>query len=115
MHLKKILKILSVFLITGFVFGYSYMEAEGIISGPQVEIFSPSSGATVDDPLITIEGRTENSIRIALNGRDIFIDEDGYFAEQILIYPGNNQISTVAYDRFNKEKKVTIEIVYKEP
>ena len=114
MKLKKIIKILSILLITGVVFGYSFMEAEGIISGPQVIIHSPNNGTTVTKPLITIAGVTNNSIRITLNGREIFVDEDGNFTEQILLYPGNNRITTIVYDKFEKQKEETIEIVYKE-
>ena len=114
MHLKKIIKIFSVFIIASSVFGYSYMEAEGIIAGPQVTISSPETGATVYNSLIYIEGQTKNSTRITLNGREIFIDEEGFFTERLLLYPGNNRITTRAYDRFDKEKEVTIEIVYKD-
>ena len=43
------------------------------------------------------------------------VDDQGRFAERLLLAPGYNIITAKAVDRFGKEKEYGLELVYKKP
>ncbi len=93
--------------------GYSLFQARNVIQGPVVEIHSPENGTSLSESLISIEGIAKNISHISLNGRPIFIDERGRFAETLLLSYGYNIMTVKASDKFGKEIKKTLELVYK--
>ena len=94
------------------IFGYSYFRAEDYLNGPQVTVLTPQNGRTVDTPLLAITGQTKNIADITLNDRKIFTDKEGVFKEEILLHSGYNIINIKVADRFNKNVKKRIEVVY---
>ncbi len=94
------------------IIGYSAFQARKIVEGPELKLTSPLSGIQTD-PLVSIAGKASNIKQIWLNGNPIFIDEQGNFNEKLLLSSGYNVIELQAKDKFNKETKKTIELVYK--
>lgn len=115
LNIKSVLKILASLILVVSVFGYSFMEAEGIIQGPQITIHTPMHGASVSSALVSIEGESHNSTHITLNDRKIYLNEEGVFSEELLLFEGNNTISIKAKDRFDKEVEKVLEVVYNAP
>ena len=112
--IKALLRKIPFILIILTIFGYSYFRAEDYLNGPQVTIFTPQNGRTVDTPLLAITGQTKNIADITLNDRKIFTDKEGFFTEEILLHSGYNIINVEASDKFNKNIKKRIEVVYQE-
>ncbi len=112
--IKTVLQGIPIVLTVLIILGYSYFRTQDYLNGPQVTILTPKNGETVHNPLLTIQGQTKNIADITLNDRKIFTDKEGLFTEEILLYSGYNIISIKATDKFNKEIKKRIEIVYQE-
>ncbi len=102
---------LILFLCAGI---YGIFQARELIVGPRIVVESPRNGATVDRSLVVIAGHAKNISAISLNGRTIFVDNNGRFSEQLLLADGYNIITVEAKSRFGKETKETLELVYKE-
>jgi hypothetical protein len=100
-------------LITVVVLSFSLFQAKNIITGPQIEIENPLDGQTVEESLTHIEGSTKNITEIKLNGRNIFVNEEGEFEETMLLAYGYNKIVIEAEDRFGRKKMEELEIVLK--
>ena len=101
-----------------FVLGasaYIFFEFRNLLTGPTLQISYPKNGAPVEEPLIIVGGQAENVSYIYINGRQIFVDDQGRFAERLLLAPGYNIITAKAVDRFGKEKEYGLELVYKKP
>lgn len=92
---------------------YVVHQAWAIILGPRIALEGPGNGATFDEPMIHIFGVATNATFIAMNGRPIFIDEQGHFNEAYILSPGLNIITLYARDRFGNECAETREIVRK--
>jgi hypothetical protein len=84
---KKIARWLFVLLVF-LILAYAFFEARNIVQGPQILIATPPGGTTVTSQLVEITGNTKNIQDITLDGRDIYIDEDGVFTERLLLSPG---------------------------
>ena len=110
---KAIIKISIIVLVASAVIGYSYFQSRNLIKGPQVSLLSPITGQTLSDPLVSINGVAKNISFISLNDRQIFVDKDGKFNEQLLLSPGYNMWTIQAKDKFGRIVSKRIELVFK--
>lgn len=111
-NLQTYIRTITITLIILVILGYALFQARNLIQGPVVTITSPLNGAVVTMPLIEVSGIAQNISRIELNNRDIVIDENGHFAEQLLLAPGYTIMSVLARDRFGRTTSRTLELFY---
>ncbi len=110
---KTIIKILIAILIITGIAGYSLYQGRNLIKGPELIITSPANGITVSDPIISINGSAKNISYISLNDRQIFVDKDGIFKEELLLASGYNVWKVEAKDKFGRVVSKKIEIILK--
>jgi hypothetical protein len=96
------------------IVGYSLFQAQKIIQGPIIDLYTPQNGATYSQTLIEIYGRARNTAYLNLNDRPIFTDKNGYFKEKLLLSPGYNIIKLDARDKFKKYTEKKLELILKE-
>ena len=94
------------------IVGYAAFEIRNYLRGPTVVIDSPAPGVAVDDELLAVRGTTQNASFITLNDNPIYIDEAGRFEERLLLSYGYNIMEIVVRDRFGREQRERIEVVY---
>ncbi|MEQ1500101.1 MAG: hypothetical protein ABL917_01865 [Parcubacteria group bacterium] len=111
---KSVLKTVLLSLLGFIIVGYSLFQAQKLISGPIIEIYTPQNGSTYNQTLIEIEGRARNISYLNLNDRPIFTDKDGYFKEKLLLSPGYNIIKLDAKDKFKTYREKRLELILKE-
>lgn len=92
------------------VLGYAYFEARGIFYGPRIHVSAKTT--EVNDPLITVQGQADRISSLSMNGKPITVTEDGAFSEPYLLAPGLNRIVLDARDKYGRESREIIEIVY---
>jgi len=114
-NLKFIFGLVVFILIFSTISGYAYLKSREFFQGPAISITSPVNGSTLSEAPVTIEGNAQNISHITLNGAAIFIDSQGNFSEKLLLLPGYNIMTLSAEDRFGKQTKKTLELVYKPP
>lgn len=109
---KTLLKIWLFIGLSLVILGYSGFEARKILAGPHLTITSPIVSGPMDNPYVQVTGIAKNIKEIRMNGNPIFIDEQGNFREKFLLISGYNIIELQAKDKFEKETKEVIELVY---
>lgn len=92
--------------------GYAIAKSFNLLEGPKLFVLTPKNGETLKNPLIPVEGEAKNIAFLSLNGRQIFVDENGKFSEQILLYEGYNVITVSTEDKFGRTKKEILEVIY---
>jgi hypothetical protein len=104
-----------ILIITALVLicGYAAFEARGLLEGPVITITEPTGGATVTDDIVMLKGMTEHISSITLNGRPVFISEEGAISEPLALLPGLNIATIIGKDRFGKERTVSLTLVYR--
>ena len=95
------------------VVGYAYFELHGILYGPTIEVTSDTSAT--HDSFITITGTAGRISSLSMNGQAVSVTEAGAFAEPYLLAPGLNRIVLEAKDKYGRDKKQVIQIVYSPP
>jgi hypothetical protein len=109
---KTLLKIGIMTILVLVVLGYSGFQARKIIEGPYLKITSPIVQGIINDPFVRVTGIAKNIKEIKMNGATIYVDEQGNFNEKFLLTSGYNIIELEAKDKFNKETKKVIELMY---
>jgi len=110
--LKKILLGIGVLL----VIGYAVFNSRFLIQGPEItidNIDSATGGIISEQKTLFLEGNAKHSSFISINGRPIFIDESGNFNEKLLLSNSMSIIDIYAKDKFGKEVRKKIDVVYK--
>lgn len=92
-------------------------ELRKVISGPKLILECSNTtdkciNIKSDKNIYTLNGKTKNVSTIFIGNRKIYMDTNGYFKEEVLLYPGNNLITIKSLDRFGKEVKKDISIYY---
>lgn len=98
-------------LLIGFGI-YGFFKAKGFLAGPDIIIEYPKNGQSVPQSYSAIKGRAVNISNLRVNGRQTFTDEEGNFEENLLLAKGYNIIEVQANDKFGREVKKTIEVVF---
>jgi|TARA_Y100000310_G_scaffold170442_2_gene170609 hypothetical protein len=112
-HGRRVVIFSTVIAFLSIIAGYTYFETHTIVQGPILVVETPHNGSTVEESSIEVVGTAHNIARITLNDRQIFVDQNGVFREQLLLPYGYSIITVAALDRFGRSTKKTIELVYK--
>ena|SRR3989344_6858363 len=103
-------------LVGGLVFFtlvFTYFKAYDLLFGVKITINTPSNGETLNQPFIVIKGSAPGNTLLTLNGAKVLTDATGSFQKEMLLGLGYNIVEIRALDRFNREDKKTLELVYK--
>lgn len=96
------------FLILGL---YALFQARFLVFGPRIFIETHEDGVVITSPVITLGGRGENVAWLSLNGRPIFMDEDGFWSEKLIVSTGTSIMTVEAQDRFGRRAVKSISII----
>lgn len=102
------LGILSIVLLTAF-------ELRKVVAGPKIDLSCKTKSCekiVTQDKLYSLSGTTSNISDMHIGNRKIYTDTSGKFNEYIVLYPGSNNVSISAKDRFGKEVKKDISVYY---
>jgi hypothetical protein len=102
-------------LLVLFIIGYGLFNSRFIIQGPEIVISGlDASGKIIqaDSKNFSLQGNAVHSSYITVNNRPISIDERGDFNEKLLLSNGVSIIDIYARDKFGKEVRKKIDVVY---
>ncbi len=94
------------------ILGYGYAKTRDLLSGTKLVVLEPRTGEVVKSEMITIEGEVGPIIHLEINGAQVLSGEGGRFEYKTLLAPGYNVIEIQAIDKFDREIRKTIEVVY---
>ncbi|MBI4836754.1 MAG: DUF4115 domain-containing protein [Candidatus Abawacabacteria bacterium] len=80
----------------GLVVFYITQQFFNVSSPPNLIIFEPANGVSINNPNILVKGRTSNGSKIELNGKTVSTDGEGNFNVPINLNNGENHIAIVA-------------------
>jgi hypothetical protein len=98
---------LSVFLFVT-IGVYSFVQMREIFYG--VNIKANIEGYAESTHISKISGQAKNAIYFAINGREVFIDKEGAFTENLALPSGFSIVTLTAKDKFGKTIEKTMEI-----
>ena len=108
----KIITIFLSFLVLSIIGYYFWYQLSSFNAEPYLFVSNPFADEVTNDSEIIVSGETEIGIILEINGEEAFVDEEGYFKENIMLQPGKNVIIIEAVNRFDKTAKEIRNIIY---
>jgi len=88
----------------------------GIVAAPELVITVPASeGSTVAQETILLQGKTDPSYVVTINGSEVYVGKDGLFQKELQLQEGINTVEFVVRKFLGKETHVVRHIVYAIP
>ena len=108
---QRLLKILALTVFVAIIVTYAVWRSLNYARGPVIRVTEPLNGAGIASTTVNIRGQALRVNTITLNGRPISIDQQGYFNEIVIIFPGLNVLTIEAGDQFNRHVKTELQLV----
>jgi hypothetical protein len=109
--LLRLIKILTAIILGGLIISYATWRSLNYARGPQVEVYEPVHGSATASSTVVIRGQATRVNNLTINGMPMYISEDGYFGNILVVFPGTNIITLVGYDQFDRKTEKTLEII----
>jgi hypothetical protein len=113
-NIKNFLKIGLLLGLFTFIIGYSIFQTKAITKGVNLTLSGIKDGQSFDSNVLTLVGQALHAKHISINDREILVDQENNFTEEIVLSPGYNIITIEAEDKFDKKVKNTYHVYYKE-
>lgn len=98
-------------IITALIFGYFWHQLSFLINPPSIKISQPVSDLTTKERTIEVLGQTDLDVYLTINGREVYVDEKGFFRSVLSLEQGINLLKIEAKDRFGKTNTATRRIM----
>ena len=120
--IKKTFKIISLSVFFLFIIIFALFRSKDLIFGVKIKnvnLISEAparttvqSGGKVAESIMKVKGNAKNGTFVALNGREISVDETGNFDETIALLSGYNIVEIKAKDKFDYIDEKNYKIIY---
>jgi transcriptional regulator with XRE-family HTH domain len=98
-------------LLVLFVIGYIIFSTRSISKPPEIEILSPANEA-VNQREIVIEGKTDSTAVVEINGQLVGVSDSGYFSQKVSLEEGVNNFKIISKNRIGRENAREVKIFY---
>lgn len=95
-NFKKNIKVSGTTLFFALIILYALWGSHNLISGAKIKNVDIKSGPELTE----ISGNAKGAVELTLNGREISLDQDGNFRENVVLLLGYNVINISAVDKF---------------
>jgi len=102
----------SCIMLFGFIIVFSFFKTTFLIEGVKL---TANIIRDKNSSLVEVSGKANGATYLRLNGREIFIDKDGSFKEDLILLPGLSVVTLSSEDQFGNTIDKKFELVYKEP
>lgn len=113
-NIKTYLKFGLLGLLFAFIGIYSIFQIKALAQGVNLDIRGIVDGAVFKKDNLMLEGLALHANLITINGKEVSVDQDSNFSEELVLSPGYNIITIEAQDKFNKKSKEIYRVIYEE-
>jgi cytoskeleton protein RodZ len=96
-------------------FFYIIAQVFAINRTPSLEIFEPKNDAVIKGSSISVVGKTEPGMVLAINGQNVFVQNDGTFHATVGVAPGQKELKVDAQNKFGKQSTKVLSLRVEEP
>ena len=107
------LYILGAFLFLSLIISYVSIRFIPFLFSPEIVLVNPSGeNIIVNSQYISIEGKVRNTRLLTLNGKELYIGENGIFEDQVKLREGINAIALEAQNIFGRSAQLVKNVIY---
>ncbi len=113
--IKKILGPLLFIGLFVFIVSYALFQTKAISKGVSLNILNIKDGDIFYGEILKLSGSAQHATHLAINDREIAIDDENGFSEELVLSEGYNIITVEAKDKFDKETMKVYRVLYEAP
>lgn len=107
----RLLRTIGIIAVSAVIIAYAIWRSLDYARGPLINVSEPVNGAAVSSNTASVKGRALRLDSLSLNGRSITVDQQGYFNETVIVFPGLNAITLSGRDQFGRSTSKELTIV----
>lgn len=107
---RRNIAVASILLLLCLSAAYGLFEARRFLEGPVLSIESPLPGSRLSS-VVHLSGVAKNISFITLNGRQIYVDDEGVFNETLTPSKGYTVLTVEVRDRFGRTERKSLPVV----
>jgi len=96
----------AVTLVVVLFFAYLWFQYRQFVGAPNLAITSPVDQLATDNPLISVEGKTDPEVKVSVNSQDIPVSSEGTFKQEITLSSPVNKIDIIAVSKFGQKVQI---------
>lgn len=113
-NIKKFLGV-GVFIgLFVFIVFYAFFQTRSLARGVDLVVKGISDGAIFEGNILNLTGQATHAKHIRINDREILVDKDNNFSDELVLSPGYNIITIEAEDKYDKKTEASYRVFYKE-
>lgn len=93
----------SVALVILTFFAYLWLQYRSYTGSPPLAVTSPEDQMTTDNPMVTVEGKTDPEVKVLINEQEIPVNAEGHFKEEVSLSAPVNKINISAVSKFGQK------------
>jgi hypothetical protein len=97
-----------------FIFAYSIFQTRSLTKGVDLIVEGIKDGQIFEGNILSLYGKAVHAKHISINDKEILIDTEENFKEEVVLSPGYNIITIEAKDKFDKKTNLTYRVFYKQ-
>ncbi|HBO99569.1 MAG: Transcriptional regulator, XRE family [Candidatus Uhrbacteria bacterium GW2011_GWF2_41_16] len=101
---------IGLLLFTAFM-GYIGSHIRTLLEPPAITIFEPNDNLSTEEAIVTVRGKTEPGVELAVNGKKILPEPDGSFATEIALERGMNMVTVEGVTKHSRKTAVYRRVV----
>ena len=109
---KKLVKVTSLSILFLLIAVFVFFNSRQLIFGVKIKNVSITDNQKFTGSLLKVSGNAKNALFIALDGREVSVDQSGYFEETITLSPGYNIVNITAKDKFGNIDEKNYKVIY---
>lgn len=113
-NIKKFVSLGLFGLLFVFIVLYTFFQMKSLSRGVDLKIAGIVDGQIFEKDFIELTGEAIHANLITLNGREVSVDENKNFKENLVLSPGTNIVTLEAKDKYNKKTFYEYRVFYKE-
>lgn len=102
---------MSSLFIALLAFGYIAFQASAIFITPELLVRSPIDGAQIHSDSVAVQGSTQESVLLTVNGYETYSNDKGEFDLSLPMQKGFHTLDIRVKNRIGKESRVVRHIV----
>lgn len=104
---------IAIVFIAGTVAAFVFFQYSSAFFGPQIEISAPRDGEEFGKNIIKVEGTTDPTAVVTIDGDEAYVGIDGKFAKSLYVFSGDKKIIVISKNRFGKETRREVNVKVK--
>ena len=101
----RVLGLVVTMVVLSF-FVYLWLQYRLFVGAPALSLISPQDQLTTDTSVVTVEGKTDPEVKVAVNSQEIPVAVSGEFKTEITLSAPINKINITASSKFGQKTEL---------